>query len=145
LPEATNLDKTSLGSDLDLDTPTYEKPQHVALGTPARPMIFQKDGSVKRQQSAFPDGATDNGKSLDVNILLQTTDWSKTGLGPMESWPQSLKSAGESHKADVEYELISSVPCYAVPTSVLSLVGQRSDLDLQCAVLLCMSISSTPN
>jgi hypothetical protein len=97
LPEATNLDKTSLGSDLDLDTPTYEKPQHVALGTPARPMIFQKDGSVKRQQSAFPDGATDNGKSLDVNILLNTTDWSKTGLGPMESWPQSLKSAGESH------------------------------------------------
>jgi hypothetical protein len=97
LPDATNLDKTSLGSDLDLDTPTYEKPQHVALGTPARPMIFQKDGSVKRQQSAFPDGATDNGKSLDVNILLHTTDWSKTGLGPMESWPQSLKSAGESH------------------------------------------------
>ena len=95
LPSATNLDQSSLGSDLDLDTPTYEKPQHVALGTPARPMIFQKDGSVIRQQSAFPEGATDNGKSLDVHVLLNTTDWSQTGLGPMDSWPQSLKSAGE--------------------------------------------------
>jgi hypothetical protein len=96
-------------------------------------MIFQKDGSVKRQQSAFPDGATDNGKSLDVNILLNTTDWSKTGLGPMESWPQSLKSAGESQV--VYHGLMSSLLGYAVPASVLSLVGQRSDFDLQCAVL----------
>jgi hypothetical protein len=133
LPEATNLDVAPIESDLDLDTPTYEKPQHLALGTPARPMIFQKDGSVKRQQSAFPDGATDNGKSLDVNILLNTTDWSKTGLGPMDSWPQSLKSAGESHV--VEHDLMSSLLGHAVPASVLSLVGQRFDLDLQCAVL----------
>jgi hypothetical protein len=94
LPTATNLDVPPLESD-DLDTPTDEKTQHVALGTPARPMIFQKDGSVKRQQSAFPEGAMDNGKSLDVHVLLKTTDWSKTGLGPMDSWPQSLKSAGK--------------------------------------------------
>lgn len=96
LPAATNLDVAPLGSDLDLDTPTNEKPQHIALSTAARPMIFQKDGSVIRQKSAFPDGAMDNGKSLDVHVLLNTTDWSKTGLGPMESWPQSLKSAGQS-------------------------------------------------
>jgi hypothetical protein len=94
LPTATNLDVTPLESDMD--TPTDEKPQPVALGAPARPMIFQKDGSVKRQQSAFPAGAMDNGKSMDVHVLLKTTDWSKTGLGPMESWPQSLKSAGKS-------------------------------------------------
>jgi len=105
LPTATNLDVVPL--DADMDTPTDEKPQHVTLGAPARPMIFQKDGSVKRQQSAFPDGAMDNGKSLDVHVLLKTTDWSKTGLGPMDSWPQSLKSAGMSTHHSPKYKLMT--------------------------------------
>lgn len=90
LPNATDLDLVPIGSDFD--TPTDEKPAH--LTTPGRPMIFHRDGGVTRQQSAFPAGAEDNGKSLDVHILLKTTDWSKTELGPMEHWPQSLKSAG---------------------------------------------------
>lgn len=64
---------------------------------PGRPLIFNRDGTVSRQQSAFPPGMMDpSGKSLDVAELLRTTDWSKTSLGPMDQWPQSLKSSGRS-------------------------------------------------
>jgi hypothetical protein len=94
LPTATTLDTGPL--DADMATPTDERPQTNSLFTPGRPLIFNRDGTVSRQQSAFPTGAEDNGKSLDVHVLLKTTDWSKTGLGPMDNWPQSLKSAGMS-------------------------------------------------
>jgi hypothetical protein len=124
LPNATNLDLVPIGSDFD--TPTDEKPAH--LTTPGRPMIFHRDGGVTRQQSAFPAGAEDNGKSLDVHVLLKTTDWSKTELGPMEKWPQSLKTAGML--SVLQYLLIDSIARHAVPTPVLSLVGKGSDLDL---------------
>jgi hypothetical protein len=91
LPTATSLD---IGGSND-DTPTDERTQPIGLSAPGRTLIFNKDGTVSRQQSAFPAGAMDNGKSLDVHDLLKTTDWTKTSLGPMEDWPQSLKSTGE--------------------------------------------------
>jgi hypothetical protein len=93
LPAATSLE--TIPADSDLATPTDERAHAASIFTPGRPLIFNKDGTVSRQQSVFPAGAEDNGKPLDVHVLLRTTDWSKTGLGPMESWPQSLKSAGK--------------------------------------------------
>lgn len=63
---------------------------------PGRSLVFNRDGTMSRQQSGFPAGATDQGLSLDVHELLETTDWSKTGLGPRDQWPQSLKGAGQS-------------------------------------------------
>lgn len=93
LPRAASLSDL-IPQDNDLT------PQDVTMATAPpfqsrRPLIFNRDGTVSRQQSSFPAGATDGGLSLDVHELLQTTDWSKTALGPRDQWPQSLKSAGQ--------------------------------------------------
>ncbi|EIW68283.1 hypothetical protein TREMEDRAFT_69291 [Tremella mesenterica DSM 1558] len=57
-----------------------------------RPVIFNRDGTVVRQRSDVQDVAQVDGISMDVNVLLETTDWSKTPLGPRDTWPQSLKT-----------------------------------------------------
>lgn len=96
-----NRDLPRAASISDLVPPDNDlTPQDVTMATvppfqSRRPLIFNRDGTVSRQQSSFPAGATDGGLSLDVHELLQTTDWSKTGLGPRDQWPQSLKSAGQ--------------------------------------------------
>lgn len=62
---------------------------------PARSLIFNRDGTITRR-GPVRTGVNSAGKSLDVNDLLRTTDWSQTPLGPRDSWPQSLKTIGES-------------------------------------------------
>ncbi|ORY35646.1 hypothetical protein BCR39DRAFT_511288 [Naematelia encephala] len=56
-----------------------------------RPLFFSRDGTVSRQKAPARDMGT-GGRSMDVHELLRDTDWSKTSLGPQESWPQSLKT-----------------------------------------------------
>jgi hypothetical protein len=66
-------------------------------GQTSRPLYFSSDGTVSRARGALMSGVDDRGKPLDVHVLLEATDWSKTALGPREQWPQSLKTVGESH------------------------------------------------
>ena len=42
---------------------------------------------AKRDNSAFPDGGGETG------ALIRAFDWSKTPLGPIADWPQSLRTA----------------------------------------------------
>ena len=60
----------------------------------ARHIHFSRNGVVTQSKPLLPTGGEVNGLSLDVNVLLQSTDWSKTSLGPKDSWPQSLKTIG---------------------------------------------------
>lgn len=64
-------------------------------GQASRPLYFSSDGTVSRPRGPLLNGVDERGKPLDVHVLLETTDWSKTGLGPRENWPQSLKTVGE--------------------------------------------------
>jgi hypothetical protein len=79
-------------------TPTAEiMAMDLPTDTPARvsrPLFFNRDGTVSRH-GGMPLERDANGRSLDVHDLLKSTDWSKTSLGPSESWPQSLKTIGE--------------------------------------------------
>ena len=59
-----------------------------------RPLLFNKDGVVSRFTGSRTTGVDDRGKALDVNVLLETYDWTKTSLGPKDQWPQSLKTVG---------------------------------------------------
>lgn len=63
---------------------------------PGRPLLFNRDGTVVRQRPQSKRGYDAKGKPLDVAELLETTDWSQTGLGPRETWPQSLRTVGQS-------------------------------------------------
>lgn len=65
-------------------------------GQASRPLYFSSDGTVSRPRGPLLNGVDERGKPLDVHVLLATTDWSKTGLGARETWPQSLKTIGES-------------------------------------------------
>ncbi|WWC90485.1 uncharacterized protein L201_005421 [Kwoniella dendrophila CBS 6074] len=47
---------------------------------------FGKDGKIMSMKPSFVDGYK------SVHDLMNTTDWSKTSLGPQENWPQSLKT-----------------------------------------------------
>ncbi|WVQ81842.1 hypothetical protein IAT38_003969 [Cryptococcus sp. DSM 104549] len=60
-------------------------------GKPSRPLMFSVDGTVSRSTERAA-GNDAEGRSLDVSVLMETTDWSKTPLGPRELWPQSLKT-----------------------------------------------------
>lgn len=133
----------SLPKAASLETPTEEPmAQADSAFQPGRPLIFNRDGTVSRQQSAFPAGATEGGRSLDVSVLLETTNWANTSLGPRDQWPQSLKSAGKScplpfHETPLFRTCtltVLSVAGHAVPASMLSLVGQGPDPHLQCAI-----------
>ena len=65
---------------------------------PPRPLFFNRDGTISRH-APIPQGTDLRGRSLDVNELLETTDWGETPLGPRESWPQSLKTIGKPESA----------------------------------------------
>lgn len=88
------------------DTPTEEipalnlsQPQPFdlpkSLATKSRPLVFNRDGTINPHHEVGRRGKNEQGLPLDVHELLAHTDWTKTSLGPMESWPQSLKTIGE--------------------------------------------------
>ncbi|AFR96575.2 hypothetical protein C343_04702 [Cryptococcus neoformans C23] len=53
------------------------------------PLMFNGDGTVSRQAQ----GLEARGESrTSVDVLMDQTDWSKTPLGPLEQWSQSLKT-----------------------------------------------------
>lgn len=55
------------------------------------PLMFNGDGTVSRQAQ----GLEARGESrTSVDVLMDQTDWSKTPLGPLEQWSQSLKTIG---------------------------------------------------
>nr|XP_031864017.1 uncharacterized protein CI109_000661 [Kwoniella shandongensis]KAA5531089.1 hypothetical protein CI109_000661 [Kwoniella shandongensis] len=58
---------------------------------PDRPLFFNRDGTVTRPKPRT-ERTDPKGKSSDIHVLFETTDWSKTPLGPRESWPPSLKT-----------------------------------------------------
>lgn len=80
---------------LDLPPPTVLRPLQNS-----RALVFNKDGTVNRR-THVQKGLSSSGRSMDVHELLMTTDWTKTPLGPMDSWPQSLKTIGEYHHVSV--------------------------------------------
>ena len=86
---------------------------------PNQPIFFNRDGTVSGRSTSKPN-RDEHGLSMDVHELLQSTDWTKTPLGPKEQWPQSLKTIGEDsvcRGADISFH------GHAVPTSVLPVVG----------------------
>lgn len=64
-------------------------------GQSTRPLYFRRDGTISRPRGPLLSGVDERGKPLDVRVLLDITDWSQTGLGPRDKWPQSLKTAGK--------------------------------------------------
>ena len=95
----------TLGMQADLGKSTTPTEEIMALDlsilpdssitSPSRPIFFNRDGTVTRH-GPVQRSVDKNGKSLDVNELLRTKDWSQTPLGPREYWPQSLKTIGNS-------------------------------------------------
>ncbi|KAK4687012.1 hypothetical protein P7C73_g3098, partial [Tremellales sp. Uapishka_1] len=85
LPGSTPTDE-KMALDLPLESPGSFTIQ------PLKPLIFNRDGTVSRQIAPDHMNLTINGKSMDVHVLMETTDWSQTPLGPREFWPQSLKT-----------------------------------------------------
>lgn len=55
------------------------------------PLMFNADGTVSRQAQNLD---VKGGLKTSVDVLMEQTDWSKTPLGPVERWPQSLKTIG---------------------------------------------------
>lgn len=55
------------------------------------PLMFNGDGTVSRQAQNLE---VKGGLKTSVDVLMEQTDWSKTPLGPVERWPQSLKTIG---------------------------------------------------
>ncbi|KIY35872.1 hypothetical protein I305_01447 [Cryptococcus gattii E566] len=53
------------------------------------PLMFNGDGTVSRQAQNLE---VKGGLKTNVDVLMEQTDWSKTPLGPVERWPQSLKT-----------------------------------------------------
>ena len=119
LPKASVSDTTPSTADV---TPTEEITQ-LDLPGPAkdifrsnRPIYFNRDGTVSGKSHVL-QGTDQQGKSLDVHELLRTTDWSKTGLGPMSQWPQSIKTAGEYGSCSIAND---SIPRHASKLLILS-------------------------
>lgn len=56
---------------------------------PGDPIFIAGDGTIKAAPASSSRAAVD---SNNVNYLLQHKDWSKTPLGPLENWPESLRS-----------------------------------------------------
>ncbi|WVF67533.1 hypothetical protein IAT40_002289 [Kwoniella sp. CBS 6097] len=76
-PRMTNMRDPRAEADLDFFSGGLEI---------SRPIMFDRDGTVSRQPlSTGPPSA-------DVLALMESTDWSKTPLGPRAQWPQSLKT-----------------------------------------------------
>ena len=134
-PSSVSAERST--SNPEIKTPTDEITALDLSQTPSKPhqpLLFNRDGTVSRRKGQQGTGGQD-GKSLDVNVLFETTDWSQTPLGPRDSWPQSLKSIGDLPAAvKDEWTLMSSVIVYAVSTRVLFMVGQGPDLDIQLGV-----------
>jgi PAS domain S-box-containing protein len=72
-----------------LQTQQFEPPEAAARPTgPIQPAAVREPGALPaRSQGALGVPDTQTGK------LLRDTDWSKTVLGPVEQWPQSLRIA----------------------------------------------------
>lgn len=124
LPAGATADQPTVdGSDL---TPTeeitaLEMPESAMdrVTRPNQPIFFNRDGTVSGRTKAEKK-QDEHGLSLDVHELLRTTDWTKTPLGPMEQWPQSLKTIGELLDIGHAY---SSRLGNAIPASMLFVVG----------------------
>jgi hypothetical protein len=89
-PSSNDLTPTGEIAELDISSASDSGP----FNKPSRPIYFSRDGTVSGR-GQLRGGTDERGKSLDVYELLQTTNWSATPLGPMNQWPQSLKTIGE--------------------------------------------------
>jgi len=123
------------GAPNSADVDAFEQFRGLDL-QPGRPLIFHRDGTVSYQPGGS-SATTADGRSLDVHTLLETTDWSKTSLGPRESWPGSLNGFGKSQYTSLPWQLhltLSSGLSHGVPPQRMYLVGRRSNLDVQPVV-----------
>lgn len=126
LPHGATSDTSVTLADL---TPTeeiaaLEMPSSAGMGhldRPNRPIFFSRDGTVSGKSHTRPE-RDEKGKSMDVHELLRTTDWAATSLGPMDKWPQSLKTAGGSSGAVSVADKLSEHGD-AVPESVYVLIA----------------------
>nr|XP_031864018.1 uncharacterized protein CI109_000662 [Kwoniella shandongensis]KAA5531090.1 hypothetical protein CI109_000662 [Kwoniella shandongensis] len=59
--------------------------------TVSQPLVFNRDGEVVKPKPKVT-GTHPDGTSMDVEVLMETTDWTQTSLGARETWPQSLKT-----------------------------------------------------
>lgn len=85
-----SLQRTALEKRRHEGAPPWSDKLLSAGSSPPLSLHFLRDGSVTHSTTPSLD-ATEDRRPLNVQALLDGTDWSRTPLGPRDAWPASLR------------------------------------------------------